>query len=321
MYYTFDDFLIKPNFSEINSRSLVDISVKKFLFNMDLPVFSANMQCITGPKMAQTMNLHGGVGVLHRFYDVNENCLMLQDSPKNTAVSIGIGEKEMRRASKLLEHGASVFFLDVAHGAQKQVADAYLQYKKMGCDFVIVGNFATSDSYLDFVNRAVPDAIKIGVGPGAACTTRIKTGVGMPQMSAIMDIRSVDKDIPLIADGGIKSPGDIAKALAAGADAVMIGGMLAGTDACADSSVYSGSASKNSYKKQNKAALWRSAEGEDFSVSYRGQTSDVLEDIEGGIRSAFTYVGAENLEQFKQKAKLINISAAAAAEGKPHFNS
>lgn len=321
MHYTFDDFLIEPGFSDISSRSEVDLSVDKFFCKMDLPVFSANMQCITGSAMATKMDMHGGMGVLHRFSTIDENCQMFLRSPYKTAVSVGIGEAEKTRAQRLLEVGAMILFLDVAHGAQKQVAKAYSDYKKMGYSFIVVGNFASGNSYLDFLNNidVLPDAIKIGVGPGAACSTRIKTGVGVPQMSAIMSLRSKDKRVPIIADGGIKSPGDIAKALAAGADAVMIGGMLAGTDACEEASVYSGSASKKSYESQGKTASYRSAEGEDFSITPKGYTSDVLSDIEGGLRSAFSYVGAKNLKEFKEKAKLIQISRAAANEGRPHF--
>src|SRR5581483_6034669 len=178
-------------------------------------------------------------------------------------------------------------------------------------------------------------------GPGSACTTRMKTGVGYPQLSAIQEISQwlTPKGIPVIADGGMKTPGDIAKAIGAGASMVMLGGMLAGTYETPGETVqqdgkpcqsvsfetiskvykkYKGSASKESYEEQGKSASWRTAEGESFLVPYKGPVEDVLQDIEGGLRSAFAYVGAQNLQQFQWRCRFVRITPSTVVENGAH---
>jgi IMP dehydrogenase len=308
-FKTFDDVLIVPKFSAVKSRKDVDISTWVGGTKLSLPIYSANMDSITGTKMAVAMAHAGGLGVLHRFSTPEENLKdyleVCQFNGCPVAVSVGLGDEELRRAEVFMEYGAPVFFIDVAHGAQISVAEQFNKLRKLNpkCE-VIVGNFASPGSIGDFISKldSVPTAVKIGIGPGSACTTRIKTGVGVPQLSAIQWCNKLYNgvDIPLIADGGMKTPGDIAKALAAGADAVMLGGMLAGTSETPGQEIYTdsgimkryrGSASTSSYKDQNKTSDWRTDEGVEFYVKSKGPVSNVLKDIEGGLRSAFTYVG------------------------------
>lgn len=320
---TFDDVLIQPCFSDINSRSEIDVSSP--VFNIGVPVFSANMQSITEHEMANVLDSVGAMGVLHRFSTIEENVNMFNKC-KRVAVSIGVTPGELNRAEALLGAGAKMFFIDVAHGAQKQTADTYKILKNMGVPFLVLGNLASLRSLLEFQDyvKMPIDAIKIGIGPGSACTTRIKTGVGYPQLSAIMDMKAWTGCPSIIADGGIKSPGDVAKALAAGADAVMIGGMFAGTKECPDHSrdTYSGSASMVSYEKQGKASSWRTPEGETFKISANNKSAeDIVKDIEGGLRSSFSYVGARNLKEFQEKAEFIEVSQSSIRENGAHFNS
>jgi IMP dehydrogenase len=315
MLLTYDDVLILPQFSEINSRKDVDVSS----FGLKIPVISANMDSVTGPNMAHAMTNAGGVGCLHRFADIKENINLYKNSPKETWVSIGMGELERERAAALAVSGAYRFIIDVAHGAQQQVVDQAKWLLDRYDVELIVGNFATASSVEEFLKRSKGyniTAFKVGIGPGAACTTRIKTGVGMPQFSAVKECAKVHY---VIADGGIKSAGDVVKALAAGAEAVMVGKMLAQTEESAAPNInghktYRGSASQESYAVQNKLADWRTAEGVSGHVKVTSTVKDVMQDIEGGIRSAFTYVGASNIREFREKAVVVQVSSNTALE-------
>ena len=342
---TFDDVLIAPKFSKLKSRSEVSLSgviISPYDHDLvvdawDLPVVSANMDTVTGPEMANAMIKAGGLAVLHRFWSIEDNVNAFLETEKYAWCSVGLGEQELKRADALYVAGARVFVLDVAHAAQTQVVEQYvaLKYRTPG-SFVIVGNFATAESAQAFHNHLVfelkvgdlaIDGIKVGVGPGSACTTRIKTGCGIPQLSAIADMRAWYNGL-LIADGGLRSPGDIVKAIGAGADLVMVGGMLAGTEETPGEKhiapghtfvkKYRGSASKESYEAQGKGQSYITAEGESFEVPYKGEVAKVLQDIEGGLRSAFTYVGAKNIKEFRENVEFVRVSLATIRENGAH---
>ena len=336
-YITFDDVLIKPKFSTIKSRKDIDLSCILGDVTLQLPIISANMDTISGVGMAVAMGKAGGIGALHRFKSVDDNKIMFNASRAadvSVAVSIGVGSAEQDRAIQLYNVGARLFVLDVAHGAQSQVVEQYEWMKEnYPKTFIVVGNFASVESVRDFMEkldcRYKLDAVKVGIGPGSACTTRIKTGVGVPQLSAILEVAELchSNNIKVIADGGMKTSGDIAKALAAGADMVMLGGMLSGTDESEGDLVersnkwfkrYRGSASKDSYEDQSKDQSYITTEGESFLVEYKGSVNSVIKDIEGGLRSAFSYVGASNIQEFQSKAELIKVSANAVRESQAH---
>jgi len=325
-YVTFDDVLIKPMFSTIKSRQEVDLSSDIGKTALKLPIFSSNMDTVTEIEMCLAMKSAGGVGVLHRFCSIEQNVKMYT---LKAAVSCGLGEYELKRAIELQKVGAQLIFMDVAHGAMQTVIDQMALIRKNTDLQVVVGNFASKESVDEFLNRSefMPDAIKVGVGPGSACTTRIKTGIGVPQLSAILECIEAAKGIPIIADGGMKTPGDIAKALAAGASAVMLGGMLSGTDETPGDAfltsdglykTYRGSASKEAYQDQGKNDSWRAAEGESFSIPHKGSVKHILQDIEGGLRSAFTYVGAQNLRLFQSNSIFIKVSNSSKVENRAH---
>lgn len=331
--YTYDDVLISPSFTSVVSRRDVDLSGSFLGKTYDLPVISANMDTVTESKMARYMLGIGAEACLHRFCSIEQGVEMLRQSGvdgKYPMVSIGLGQQELDRAVALAAEGASAICIDVANGASLEVVKQYLAVKNTIPNIpVVVGNFATGRSVADFEyhtgNTKAPDAYKVGVGPGSACTTRIKTGVGIPQLSAVMSVRSYTDRV--IADGGCKTPGDVAKALAAGAKLVMLGGMLAGTyEAPGDVKdvggqfykVYRGSASRSSYEKQGKTATWRAVEGDEFLVPFKGPAETIIQDIEGGVRSTCTYVGAKNLSELFEKARFVVVTSNGVKESGSH---
>ena len=274
--YTFDDVLLVPKFSQISSRGNVDLSVQIGRYtSLTLPVISANMDTVTGHNMCIAMHQAGGIGCLHRFMSIEENCIIAESLVKqqvNFWASIGIDKHSYERHNELSSVGVKTFVIDVAHAAQSQVAKFVADIAEINphIDY-IVGNFIDIFPFirniyrhLTVVDRDLNNIVgwKIGIGPGSVCETRTVTGCGYPQLSAVMD-NSPDR-YQLIADGGCKTSGDIAKALAAGAKAVMIGGMLAGTDACERPNEFRGSASLNSYKDQGKLSTHRSPEGSSY---------------------------------------------------------
>ena len=333
---TFDDVLIKPQFSMLKSRKEVSLSFKRAnIPHLELPIISANMDTVTNVSMCHALAKFGAIGCLHRFNDIEENVKEFLnakvDKKGHTSypmVSIGISEFEFERAKALFAVGASVFVIDVAHGAQISVVE---QARKLRLEFadkasIIVGNFASGESLEIFLEHfSEIDGVKVGVGPGSACTTRVKTGVGVPQIHAIEECVEVcrNRDIFIIADGGIRSAGDVAKSIACGADMVMLGGMLSGTDESPGEVVngmkkYRGSASSESYKAQGKVAEYFTDEGESFMIPYKGSVDYILRDLAGGLRSSLTYVGAKNIQEYHKNAKFVRITGSGLGESHAH---
>jgi len=334
--YGYDDVFIIPKYSEINSRKDVDLSTKIGNINLKVPIISANMKSITGTDMCVAMHKAGGLGILHRFWTIEENVKAYADVREQGAdggVSIGLDERGIKRAKSLHKAGASVFCIDVAHGAQKSVMEQAKRVKEIiGSEStLIVGNFASSSSMDDFDREILlaggnePDVYKVGISNGAACTTRVQTGVGVPQFSSVLDC-SIKRTV--IADGGIKNSGDIAKALGVGAKAVMIGKLLIGTkesEAPVKKTVdgvkykeYRGSASKKAYKDCGKNTAWRAAEGTTFDVPCTSTVEEVIGELCGGIRSTFTYTGSKNLEQYHRNVSFARQTTTGWREGTPH---
>ena len=320
---TFDDVVLVPNYCDIPSRIEVNTDVRLGPYTFTVPIISANMDTITGSAMAVAMNCgSGGLGILHRFLPVEDNVREFETVRKVTdhvGVSVGVSEFEIHRAEALIKAGARLICVDVAHGHSKLVGKMLKTLRTMHDGlFLIAGNICTYAGG-DYLAACGADAIKVGIGPGSVCTTRVKTGCGVPQLSAIFDCARVAR--PIIADGGIRTPGDMVKALAAGASMVMVGGMLAGTVET-ECDIYRGSASQAMHDKMHLVDMpdWKTAEGiEVTSISRGTRVRDVIRDMVGGLRSGMTYCGARDLSELKAKAQFMQISPAGVAEGTAHF--
>jgi IMP dehydrogenase len=324
---SFDDVLIVPQYSNIASRKDVDTTS----FGFKVPVIASNMDTITGHAMATAMGKLGAGACLHRFSTVQENIDEFKKSPKTTMVSIGIGTAELERAMWLFESGATYFVIDVAHGAAAHVVQQYNKIRSIVKDnaSIMVGNFATQKNIDDFnhalnTNRA-PDSYKVGIGGGSLCTTRVVTGCGLPTLASVQDCARTNA--PIIADGGIRNSGDIVKALAVGASAVMVGSLLSGTEETPGEVVlsnnqmykqYRGSASLESYGVQGKVASHRAPEGEATLVRYKGKVEDIIQNLMGGLRSGMSYVGASTIEELQKNVQFVRITDSGKSESRAH---
>lgn len=310
--YSFKDVFIIPQYSTVNSRSDVDTSyVLGNKYTLDVSVISANMDSITGPEMAIAMYRAGAFGALHRFNNVNDS-IDAYEKVKNEGascfVSVGVQEVHQVRARFLYEAGARYFIIDTAHGHSSQMRTMIVWMAKHCPDaYIIAGNVATPDAVKDLEDWGA-NAIKIGIGPGAACLTKNVTGVTYPQFSAIYDCAQV-ASVPLIADGGCTEIGDIAKALGAGAEMVMLGRMFA---ACKETpsivingqKVYRGMASRDAMIKIRPFDTLPTPEGASIFIEDTPTTAEeVVKEIKGGLQSAFSYSDAHSLEEFAAKVK------------------
>lgn len=240
-YVSFDDVLIIPRFTTVKSRK--DVSLKNSFIGIEntLPIISSNMDSVTSDTMARAMKEHGAMAALHRFLPVADNVNMYLMSPKDTIVSIGIGKNELERFEALYDAGARNILIDVAHGGSIDVVNQikYVRELRPNGFKLIVGNFATKQVIEDTMYHCggrLFDAAKVGIGGGSACLTRVVTGCGLPTLYSVMDCSY--SSVPIIADGGCRNSGDICKALAAGASAVMLGGMLAGAEETPGTTTY-----------------------------------------------------------------------------------
>lgn len=350
---SFDDTLLLPQFSTIKSRK--DVLVKtSFLDEYVFPIISSNMKSVTEYEMATAMKNEGASACLHRFMSIEDNIRQFIKSPGSTYCSVGLGNRELERAQALVPIGCKTLVLDVAHGANAEVVKQTkeLRYLFRNNINLIVGNFATKKSIDDFkfhLGDVKVSAWKVGIGGGSACLTRKVSGCGVPTLASIIDCARSEE--PIVADGGIRGSDDFAKALAAGAKVVMLGGMLAGTDEAASelhtdytgspthifhegtyhpislsqpgtycrlSKTYSGSASEESYAEQGKKSEWRVAEGDTFEIPYTGPVRSVMQKLEAGLRSSMSYVGAGNLTEFKEKAEFVEITNSGKIESGAH---
>lgn len=329
---TFDDVLLVPNKSDVRSRKDPDLSTRLTKNKtIKIPIISANMDTVTENEMAQAMDQLGGFGILHRFMPVEtqiEQIKILREAGvKIIGASIGVNSDFKERARALADNGVNVITVDIAHGHSVSMVETieFLKNDFHGDIDVIAGNVATPEGVDDLI-KAGADAIKVGIGPGSMCTTRIITGCGVPQLTAIAMCAEVAEStgVPVIADGGIKTSGDIVKALAAGASSVMLGSMLSGTietpgEIKKGTKTYRGMASKSAQ------VSWRgilpegmAPEGESTFVPVKGHVKDVISEICGGIRSGMSYVNATKVSELRDKSQFIEMTTFGTKESHAH---
>lgn len=286
------------------------------------------MDTVTESAMANFMSEKGGMGALHRFMSVEENVTEFKKCKGSVFVSIGASDKELERVEALRDAGATYYVIDVAHGHARYVGRTLKKMRDLLGDgaCIMAGNVATYAG-ADYLASCGADIIKVGIGGGSVCSTRIKTGFGLPMLSSIQECRKIDRSI--VADGGIRNPGDIVKALAFGADFVMIGGILAGTrptpgEAFTNKSgervkSYRGMASREAQEDfTGGMSEWKTAEGVSTELPYREDEHEILADIVGGLRSGLTYGGAANVKELQRKLNFVQITPAGRIESLPH---
>lgn len=346
---TFDDVLLVPQHSTVESRAKVDISVKWGALEFAHPIIPANMQTVTGKEMAIEIIKSGGLAIIHRFMDEKEQVKIAENIIDNHgnehfAVSIGIKPSDKELLAKFRHVGVRIICIDVAHGDSEQCVEMIKWIKSNMSDmFIIAGNVATGQG-AERLWRAGADAVKVGVGPGSLCTTRIETGNGVPQLTALMNVhatrerlnntllaeyansilnevnvkqfKTINRPIYIIADGGIKSAGDIVKALCF-ADMVMVGNLFAGCEETPGSTLVIDGVS---YKRYVGSSTHKNkhVEGVAALVPYKGTFQNVFDKLSDGLRSGCSYQGAHKLSELQDNPEFVRITGAGLKESHPH---
>lgn len=341
---SFDDVLLVPHRSTFSSRFSGEIDLSTQLLpniKLQYPLVSANMDSVTSEKMAKVIDVLGGLGIVHRFMPIEEHYQILRNLSGPKILCVGVGNTD--RLLGLEDYKPDAVLIDVAHGHSNAVIETIKISKEFYNDVpVIAGNVATFNGTLDLL-KAGADCIKVGVGVGSLCTTRIKTGCGVPQLTAIMEakraverwaieyislneVEDLDWVPTIISDGGVKNSGDAVKALAAGADAVMVGNIFAGTEEAPGDivnfpgkgkmKVYRGMASRSAQESWKGRAT--SVEGELTYVPYKGSVKYIFEDFINGMLSGMSYQDAKNIIELQENAEFIQMTSAGYRESLPH---
>ena len=338
---TFDDVLLLPRYSNVlpsNTNISLRLTDKIIL---KVPFLTSAMDTVTESRMAIAIANEGGIGIVHRNLDIKRQTNEIVKVKKKgllVGAAIGTNDEDLKRAQSLAANGVDLIVIDTAHGHSEKVLKILSRVKKIIKKIpTCVGNIATGDAAKKLYNSGA-DIIKVGIGPGSICTTRMVAGIGVPQISAIMQVKKAlnNKKIKIISDGGIKFSGDIAKALAAGADAIMMGSIFAGTDESPGKkfrikgkfykryrgmgsigAMSAGSANRyfqKSFKDKSKFV----PEGVEGRVEYKGKVSKIIYQLQGGLRSSMGYIGAKKLEEINKKAKFVKITKAGFYESMVH---
>ncbi len=341
---TFDDVLLIPQKSEVLPKETDTSTMLAGNMKLGIPLVSAAMDTVTEAKLAIALAKEGGLGFIHKNMsvigqaDAVKRVKSIDNGSLLVGAAVGIDKGTLDRVKALVEAKVDIIAVDSAHGHSKGVLDMIRKIKKNYPELLLVGgNVVTKEGAVDLI-AAGADAIKVGVGPGAICTTRIIAGVGVPQLTAIAEVSSVckDRNIPVIADGGIKSSGDIVKAIAAGADVVMIGSLFAGTEEAPGKDIYDSGKRYKSYQGMGSPSAMKRGSGERYfqdskaetkklvpegieaRVPYRGNIKDVVYQLIGGLKSGMGYCGTKTITDLKQNGKFVKISGAGLKESHPH---
>jgi IMP dehydrogenase len=338
---TFDDVLLVPRYSSVlPSETNLNIDLGNNL-KLKIPFLSSAMDTVTESSMAIAISQKGGLGIIHRNLSINEQCKEVKKvKNKNLIVGAAVGttNEDLLRTKSILDSGVDLIVIDTAHGHSEKVIKILRKIKKIKSKISIcVGNIASAEAATRLYNEGA-DILKVGIGPGSICTTRMIAGIGVPQITAVMEVKEImkNKKIKIISDGGIKFSGDIIKGLAAGADAIMMGSIFAGTDESPGKkfklkgkfyksyrgmgsigAMSAGSANRYFQKNQKDKSKFV-PEGVEARVPYKGSIEDILYQLQGGLRSSMGYIGAKMIKEIKKKAKFIKITKAGFYESMVH---
>ena len=338
---TFDDVLLLPQYSSIvPSNTNLTLNISKSI-RLKLPFISSAMDTVTESRMAIAMAKNGGMGIIHRNLEIQQQVNEIKKVKKynlNVGAAIGTSKKELIRAKRLIDCGTSMLVIDTAHGHSKNVINILNKIKKFSKNISIcVGNIATSEAAKILYDSGA-DILKVGIGPGSICTTRMVAGIGVPQITAILNVKKAmrKKNIKIISDGGIKFSGDIIKAIAAGADAIMMGSIFAGTEespgkkfklknkyyklyrGMGSIGAMSSGSSERYFQKNYKDKSKFVPEGVESRVVYKGSVKNIIYQLQGGLRSSMGYIGAQKLSDIQKKSKFIKITKAGFYESMVH---
>jgi IMP dehydrogenase len=328
---TYDDVLLVPQYSNIHSRN--EISLKSKLDEdliLNSPIISAPMDTVSEAEMAIEMSRLGGLCIIHRYNSIEEQLEILKDAKRGGAkivgCAVGANGDFIDRATQLRIAGADFICVDIAHGHHDHMRNAIRSLKEdANIKHVMAGNVATADGFAD-LQRWGADSIKVGIGNGSICSTRIQTGHGVPSITAIQECLAVKTTAKLIADGGIRNGGDIVKALAAGADFVMLGSLLAGTKEAPGELITTPSGNRKAYRGMASREAqndWRgkssAPEGISITIPYKGELEPLFIDMLGHIRSGLSYTGARNIKELQDKAEFLIQTSAGQFESSTHI--
>ena len=343
---TYDDILLIPQYSEVESRSQISLVTNVTTnYKLMIPYIASCMDTICESLMSIKLMEMGGVGCLHRFMSiesqVNEVKKIVEFKNSNTwnkkiwgnneipvMCAVGVSDSDIERSEELVRNGANILIIDVAHGHHINVKRMVEKLKNILPSYVdiIGGNICTLQSAIDLCNWGC-DGLRLGVGGGSLCTTRIQTGHGIPNITAFKDC-VLGSTVPVMGDGGLRNSGDIAKALSVGCDTVMLGSIISGTDET-PGEIFKGDLGKRFFKKYRGLASLETkltygqpgkhVEGESTYVDCKGSITPIIENLNDGLRSALSYSGSFNIEEFHYKSKYVEITNSGLIESKPHL--
>ena len=339
---TFDDVTLVPKFSEVLPSDVdTSIMLTKYL-KLKIPLLSSAMDTVTESKMAIKIGKAGGIGVIHRNLNIDKQIQEIRKVKKQKVLvgaAVGAGPKEFKRAEAILKENINMIVVDTAHGHTKKVSEIikFIKNKKNKKTALCAGNVATAEAGR-FLSKLGVDIIKVGIGPGSICTTRLVAGIGVPQLTAVLNVKNgvKNENVKIISDGGIKYSGDLAKAFAAGADAVMIGSLFAGTDEAPGKlikkngrlfksfrgmgsvgAMNKGSADRYFQSKQKDSSKYV-PEGVEGLAKYKGKVNNVIFKLIGGLRSSMGYLGSKQIKYLRKKPQFVKITKAGFYESMVH---
>tara|TARA_B110000285_G_C15104840_1_gene607330 strand:- start:1106 stop:2185 length:1080 start_codon:yes stop_codon:yes gene_type:complete len=338
---TFDDVLLVPRYSSVlPSETNLKIDLGNNL-KLKIPFLSSAMDTVTESEMAIAIAQKGGLGIIHRNLLITEQSKEVKKvKNKNLLVgaAVGTGNADLVRVKSLIDAGVDLIVIDTAHGHSDKVIKMLSKIKKINLKkSICVGNIATAEAALKLYNEGA-DILKVGIGPGSICTTRMIAGIGVPQITAVLEVKRImkNKKIKIISDGGIKFSGDIVKGIAAGADAIMMGSIFAGTEespgkkykyeekyyksyrGMGSIGAMSAGSSNRYFQKNHKDKSKFVAEGVEARVIYKGSVDKILYQLQGGLRSSMGYIGAKKIIEIHKKAKFVKITKAGFYESMVH---